>query len=94
MRRSSQIGFGASIGLAIFSASFVGDISSERNWPSFWPQASAGISSQTTQIPHTSEISEWADGQGLPNKIRRRDLLNRVYQKLSRGSETADPILP
>jgi hypothetical protein len=94
MRRSSQIGFGASVGLAIFSASFVADVSSERKWSSFWPQASAGISNLTALIPYTSEMPDWSDRRTLPDKIRRRDLLNRVHQKLSRPSEPVDSILP
>lgn len=94
MRRSSQIGFGASVGLAIFSASFVADVSSERSWSSFWPQASAGITNLTALIPYASETPDWSDRQALPDKIRRRELLKRVHQKLSRSSEAVDPILP
>jgi hypothetical protein len=94
MRRSSQIGFTASIGLAIFSASLVGDVATEQNWSLFWPEASAGISTQANQIPHPSDITgEWAHGQGLPNDIRRRHLFARVHHKLSRGSEAVDAIL-
>jgi hypothetical protein len=92
MRRSSQIGFGASVGLAILSASFVAEVSSERSWSAFLPPASAGILSSMGLITTQSETPYWADRQALPNKIRRRDLLHRVYQKLRRRSEV-DPIL-
>ena len=94
MRRSSQIGFAASIALAVFSASFVSDVSLEQKWPSFWPQASAGMSDHTAPVRNPPASSGLTNRQALPNKIRRRDLLNRVHQKLSRISEAVDPILP
>jgi hypothetical protein len=94
MRRSSQIGFGASIGLAIFSASFVADFSSEPSGLFFWSQASAEIPSAAALIIGPTKTPAWADRQMLPSKIRRRALLDRVQQKLSRRSEAVDSILP
>jgi hypothetical protein len=94
MRKSSQIGFGAAIGLAIFSASFAGDFSSEPSWYSFWSPATAGISSAIAVLAHPAELADATDRQLLPSKLRRRALLSHVQQKLNRGSEQVDPILP
>ena len=94
MRRSSRIGFGASIGVAIFSASFVADFSAEPKWSSFWSQASASIWGATALVTASAKTPEWNDDHALPNKVRRRALLNRVQQKLASQSETVDSILP
>jgi hypothetical protein len=94
MRRSSRIGFGASIGVAIFSASFVADFSAEPRWSSFWSQASAGIWGATAMIAEPAKTPDWGDNQVLHAKVRRRALLNRVHQKLSSRSGTIDSILP
>jgi hypothetical protein len=94
MRRSSQIGFGASIGLAIFSASFVTDFSSERSRLFFWSQASAGMPSAATMSIGPARTAVWSDSPMLSSKIRRQALLNHVQQKLSRGSDAVTPILP
>jgi len=94
MRRSSQIGFGASIGLAIFSASFVADFSPERKWYSFWSQASASVSGATALITHSWETPHSNDRQILPSKLRRQALLNNVLLKLRQDAEAVDPILP
>ena len=94
MRRSSRIGFGASVGLAIFSASFVADFSGEPKWSSFWSQASAGIWGATAFIADPAKPAYAATNPTLHAKLRRRALLNRVHQKLSSRSEIVDPILP
>jgi hypothetical protein len=94
MRRSSRIGFGASIGVAIFSASFVADFSAEPRWSSFWSQASAGIWGATAMIAEPAKTPDWGDNHVLHAKLRRRALLNRVHQKLSSRSGTIDSILP
>jgi hypothetical protein len=97
MKRSSRIGFGASIGLAIFSASFAADFSTEQEWSSFWLRARAGLSGiwgATALIAAPAKAPDWGDNQILPSKARRRALLNRVHQKLSSGAEAVDPILP
>jgi hypothetical protein len=94
MRRSSQIGFGASLGLAIFSASFVTDFSPERSRLFFWSQASAGMPSAVTMSIGPARTPNWADSHTLPSKIRRQALLSHVQQKLNRRSEAVHPILP
>jgi hypothetical protein len=94
MRRSSRIGFGASIGLAIFSASFVADFSAEPQWLSFWSQASAGIWGASALIAEQAKTPDWGNSQVLHAKVRRRALLDRVHQRLSSRSGTIDPILP
>ena len=94
MRRSSRIGFGASVGLAIVSASFIADFSAEPQWLSFWSQASAGIWGASALIEEQAKTPDWGDGQVLLAKVRRRALLDRVHQKLNSRSGTIDSILP
>lgn len=94
MKRSSRIGFGASIGLAIFSASFVADFSAEPQWSSFWSQARASIWGATALIAEPAKTPGWGNNQIHHAKLRRRALLDRVHQKLSSRAEAVDPILP
>jgi hypothetical protein len=80
--------------LAIFSASFVADFSSERRWSSFWSQASAGRWGATAAVVSMPPTPDWSDHQAVPNEQRRRALLHRVHQRLSSPSEAVDSILP
>lgn len=94
MRRSSQLGFGASVGVAIFSASFAADFSSDQSRLFFWSRASANIPAIAAPIVDPIKTSAWSDPRARPGKIRRRALLSNVQQKLSRRLEAVDPILP
>jgi hypothetical protein len=93
MRKSSQIGFGVSLGLAIISASFVSDFSAEPDKSYFLSQASASILSTIVPITDLSVTSARAERQMLSNEIRRRALVNSVHQKLISKSDMVSPIL-
>lgn len=95
MRKSSQIGIGIAIGIAIFSASSGSKISSDREWYSLWSQANAGIASAAAAIAGSPEPREGiARRSVLPSKIRRRALFAHVQEKLGRRSEAVASILP
>jgi len=91
MRKSSKVGFAASLGLAILSASLVSDFSSDGDWPGFLSFANASIAGAANGAPPYSTQS--AHGAILPAEIRRRALMNRVQQRLLRQSASVDPIL-
>jgi hypothetical protein len=91
MRKSSKVGFAASLGLAILSASLVSDFSSDGDWPGFLSFANAGIpGAATSSLFYSAHPSQ---GAILPAEIRRRALMNRVQQRLQRQSSSVDPIL-
>lgn len=93
MRRSSQVGFAASIGLAILSASLVADFSSEREAPYFLSKATAGMVTATGFLPDLTAASGRTGSSVLPAEMRRRALVNRVHQKLTRSADEVAPIL-
>lgn len=90
MRKSSKVGFAASLGLAIMSASLVSDFSSDREWPGFLTLASASIAGVTSSFSQSIQSSQ---SSVLPAEVRRRALMNRVQQRLLRKSAAVDPIL-
>lgn len=91
MRKSSKVGFAASLGLAILSASLVSDFSSEGEWPGFLSPANASIAgAMTGRLSHSEQTSQRSI---LPAEVRRRALMDRVQQKLLQKSSAVDPIL-
>ncbi|HKJ62485.1 MAG TPA: hypothetical protein VKA94_10930 [Hyphomicrobiales bacterium] len=90
MRKSSKVGFAASLGLAILSASLVSDFSSDAHWQGFLSFANASIAGVTTSLPQSIQFSQ---SSILPAEVRRRALMNRVQQRLLRKSSAVDPIL-
>jgi hypothetical protein len=91
MRKSSKVGFAASLGLAILSASLVSDFSSDGDWPGFLSLANASIAGVMTGS--LSQSLQSTQGSILPAEVRRRALVDRVQQKLLQKSSAVDPIL-
>ena len=89
MRKSSKVGFAASLGLAILSASLVSDFSSDGDGPGFLSFANASIAVVTSG----SLSMQSSQHSLLPAAVRRRALMNRVQQRLRRQSSSVDPIL-
>lgn len=90
MRKSSKVGFAASLGLAILSASLVSDFSSDGEWPGF-TLANASIAGAMTS--GLSQSLQYPQSSILPAEVRRRALMDRVQQKLLQKSSAVDPIL-
>jgi hypothetical protein len=91
MRKSSKVGFAASLGLAILSASLVSDFSSDGDWPGFLSLANASIAG--VMPGSLSQSLQSSQSSILPAEVRRRALVDRVQQKLLQKSSAVDPIL-